>query len=181
VKKGSTSRKRAVQAYVNEQIRAQEVRLIGKEGEQLGVVPIAEALSKAKDAGVDLVEVASVAKPPVCRLMDFSKYRYEKEKQKREGRSHQRGSQLKELRFRPRIEDHDYQTKMKALMRFLDRGNKVKVTLVYRGREMAHQEYGRQLLERIQADAEHRALIEREPVQEGRFIFMTLSPKSDKR
>lgn len=166
---------------MNEDIRVREVRLVDTEGEQLGVVPIAEALQKARDAGVDLVEVAGQTAPPVCRLMDFAKYRYEKEKQLRESRSHQRGAQLKELRFRPRIDEHDYQTKMKSLQKFLEKGNKVKVTLVYRGREMAYQEHGRRVLDRIQADVENIAQVERPPMQEGRFVFMTIAPAQKKK
>lgn len=163
---------------INEQIRVHEVRLVAADGRQRGVVPLAEALQAAREAGLDLVEVAPMTSPPVCRLLDYKKYRYEKEKQKREGRSRQRATQLKELRFRPRIEDHDYQTKMRSLMKFLKRGNKVKVTLVFRGREMVHQEFGQRLLERVLADVAQTAQVERPPAQEGRFVFVTLVPNS---
>ena len=153
------------------------MRLIGPEGEQVGIVAIAEALKKATEAGLDLVEIAPQANPPVCRVMDYAKFLYAKEKQERENRQHQRQTQLKELRFRPQIDDHDYQTKLKSLVKFLKRGNKVKVTLVFRGREMAHQEFGRRLLDRLQVDIAEVATVERAPVQEGRFIFMTLTPR----
>lgn len=153
------------------------MRLIGAEGQQVGIVPIAEALKQAVDASLDLVEIAPQANPPVCRVMDYAKFIYAKEKQERENRQHQRQTQLKEVRFRPQIDDHDYQTKLKHLFKFLKRGNKVKVTLVFRGREMAHQEFGRRLLDRLQVDVAETALVERAPAQEGRFIFMTLAPK----
>ena len=162
---------------MNDRIRAKDVRLIGTEGEQVGIVAIAEALKKAAEAGLDLVEIAPQANPPVCRVMDYAKFLYAKEKQERENRQHQRQTQLKELRFRPQIDDHDYQTKLKSLVKFLKRGNKVKVTLVFRGREMAHQEFGRRLLDRLQVDIAEVATGERPPMQEGRFIFMTLTPR----
>lgn len=162
---------------MNDRIRAKDVRLIGPEGQQVGIVAIAEALKKAAEAGLDLVEIAPQANPPVCRVMDYAKFLYAKEKQERENRQHQRQTQLKELRFRPQIDDHDYQTKLKSLVKFLKRGNKVKVTLVFRGREMAHQEFGRRLLDRLQVDIAEVATVERAPVQEGRFIFMTLTPR----
>ena len=162
---------------MNDRIRAKEVRLIGAAGQQVGIVPIAEALKQASEASLDLVEIAPQANPPVCRVMDYAKFLYAKEKQDRENRQHQRQTQLKELRFRPQIDDHDYQTKLKSLFKFLRRGNKVKVTVVFRGREMAHQEFGRRLLERLQVDIAEAAQVERAPAQEGRFIFLTLAPK----
>ncbi len=167
----------SIQARVNDRIRAKEVRLIGAKGEQVGIVPIVDALKAATEASLDLVEVAPQANPPVCRVMDYSKYLYAKEKQERENRQHQRQTQLKELRFRPQIDDHDYQTKLKSLVKFLKKGNKVKVTLVFRGREMTHQEFGRRLLDRLQVDISEVALVERPPMQEGRFVFMTIAPK----
>ena len=151
--------------------------MVGAEGEQKGVVSIDDALKMAREAGLDLVEVAPQASPPVCRIMDYAKYMYAKAKQERENRHHQRATQLKELRFRPQIDDHDYQTKLKSLKKFLEKGNKVKVTLVFRGREMAHQEFGHRLLERLRRDISEMAQVERAPVQEGRFVFMTLTPK----
>lgn len=152
------------------------MRLIDKDGTQRGVVPTVQALQEAREAGLDLVEVAATTSPPVCRLLDYKKYRYDKEKQERENRAHQRATQLKELRFRPQIDDHDYQTKLRSLVKFLKRGNKVKVTVVFRGREMAHQEFGHQLMERLRTDVARIAQVERAPVQEGRFVYMTLIP-----
>lgn len=162
---------------MNEQIRVREVRLVGADGSQVGVVPIEQAVQAAREAGLDLVEVAAQAHPPVVRVMDYTKYRYEQEKQERENRHHQRAAHLKELRFRPQIDDHDYQTKLRSLMKFLKRGDKVKVTVVFRGREMAHQEFGHRLLERLKTDIDSVAQVERSPIQEGRFIFMTLAPR----
>ena len=150
--------------------------MIGAKGEQEGVVSIDLALKKAVEAALDLVEVAPQANPPVCRILDYAKYRYEQEKQERENQRHQR-SHLKELRFRPQIDDHDYQTKLKSLLKFLKRGDKVKVTLVFRGREMAHQEFGHRLLEKLKADLGDTAQVERAPIQEGRFVYMTVAPK----
>jgi len=174
---GNRNNSSQIQARVNDRIRAREVRLVGAKGEQVGIVPIADALKQAMEASLDLVEVAPQANPPVCRVMDYSKYLYAKEKQERENRQHQRQTQLKELRFRPQIDDHDYQTKLRSLVKFLKKGNKVKVTLVFRGREMAHQEFGRRLLDRLQVDISEVALVERPPMQEGRFVFMTIAPK----
>ena len=162
---------------INERIRVREVRLIGADGAQAGVVPIEVALKMASEASLDLVEVAPLSSPPVCRIMDYAKYRYEQEKQERENRHHQRHAHLKELRFRPQIDEHDYQTKLKSLLKFLKRGDKVKITLVFRGREMAHQEFGVKLMERLKIDIAEGAIIERAPIQEGRFLFMTVAPK----
>ena len=162
---------------INERIRVPQVRLIGAEGEQLGVMSNLEAMTRAREAGLDLVEVAAAARPPVCRVMDFSKYKYEQAKKGKEARKHQRSTHLKEIRIRPRIEQHDYETKLRSVEKFLKRGDKVKVTLVFRGREMAHQEFGRRVLDRFIADLSPTALVERTPVQEGRLIFMTFAPK----
>lgn len=151
--------------------------MVGAQGEQMGVVPIDAAVKAAVEAALDLVEIAPQASPPVCRVMDYAKYRYEQERQERESRHRQKYAQLKELRFRPQIDDHDYQTKLKSLLKFLKRGCKVKVTLVFRGREMAHQEFGHRLLQRLQGDIAEVALVERAPMQEGRFVFLTVVPK----
>lgn len=141
------------------------------------MVGIADALKAANEAGLDLVEVAPLAQPPVCRIMDYAKFLYAKAKQERENRQHQRHTQLKELRFRPQIDEHDYQTKFRSLAKFLKRGNKVKVTVVFRGREMAHQEFGHRLMGRLRQEVMEFAQVERAPSQEGRFLFMTLTPK----
>lgn len=162
---------------MNDRIRAREVRLIGADGAQLGIVPLDQALKAATEAELDLVEVAPQGQPPVCRVMDYAKFLYAKAKQEREQRHHQRHTQLKELRFRPQIDEHDYQTKFRFLEKFLKKGNKVKVTVVFRGREMAHQEFGRRLMERLQSEVAGFAQVERAPAQEGRFLFVTLAPK----
>ncbi|MBI3615116.1 MAG: translation initiation factor IF-3 [Candidatus Omnitrophica bacterium] len=162
---------------VNDRIRVREVRLVSADGAQAGVVPVEEALKAAREANLDLVEVAPLASPPVCRVMDYAKYRYEQARQERESRQHQRHSHLKELRFRPQIDEHDYQTKLRSLVKFLKRGDKVKVTLVFRGREMAHQEFGHRLVQRLQTDIADVAQVERAPMQEGRFVFLTVAPK----
>lgn len=151
--------------------------MIGANGEQLGIMNPAEALRLAREAALDLVEVAPMAKPPVCRIMDFSKYKYEQAKKGKEARRHQRSIHLKEIRVRPRIEEHDYQTKLRALEKFLKRGDKVKLTLVFRGREMAHQEFGKRVLDRFIVELAPRAVVERAPIQEGRMIFLTFAPK----
>lgn len=162
---------------VNERIRIAQVRLIGANGEQLGVVATPDAMRLAREASLDLVEVAAAARPPVCRIMDFSKYKYEQAKKSKEARKHQRSTHLKEIRVRPRIEEHDYHTKLKHLEKFLKRGDKVKLTLVFRGREMAHQEFGKRVLDRFITDLAPTALVERAPIQEGRMIFLTFAPK----
>ena len=162
---------------VNERIRIPQVRLIGANSEQLGIVSTPDALRLAREASLDLVEVAAAARPPVCRIMDFSKYKYEQAKKGKEARKHQRSTHLKEIRVRPRIEEHDYHTKLRFLEKFLKRGDKVKLTLVFRGREMAHQEFGRRVLDRFIADLSPTALVERAPMQEGRMIFLTFAPK----
>jgi translation initiation factor IF-3 len=163
---------------VNHDIKAKEIRLIAPDGTQKGIVPLAEALRVASEAGLDLVEVAPQAQPPVCRIMDYAKFLYAKSKQEREHRlHHQKHAQLKELRFRPQINEHDYQTKFRSLVKFLKRGSKVKVTLMFRGREMAHQEFGHRLLERLRSEVQDFAQVERPPSQEGRFLVMTLAPK----
>ncbi len=161
---------------VNGQIRAREVRLVLGDGKQAGVVSLTEALKAASESGMDLVEIAAAANPPVCRVLDYSKYRYEQEKQDRETRQHQK-QHIKELRFRPQIDEHDYQTKLRSLLKFIKRGDKVKVTLVYRGREMTHQEFGVRLLERLREEISQFAVVERAPIQEGRFVYMTVIPK----
>jgi len=162
---------------VNERIRFPQIRVIGVVGEQLGVMNPTEGMRLAREAGFDLVEVAPAARPPVCRIMDFSKYKYEQAKKSKEARKHQRSTHLKEIRVRPHIEDHDYLTKFRALEKFLKRGDKVRLTLVFRGREMAHQEFGKRVLDRFIADLAPQAIVERAPVQEGRMIFLTFAPK----
>jgi len=151
--------------------------LIGPEGEQLGVFPRDVALKKARDQALDLVEVAPQASPPVCRIMDFAKYRYDQEKKERESKKHQRQVQLKEIRLRPRIDMHDYEIKIKRVREFLSKGHKVKVRLMFRGREMSHQEIGRKLVTKLITDIDKVGKVDREPQMFGRSIITVLCPK----
>ena len=162
---------------VNERIRVKEVRVIGGEGEQLGVMSPPSAMNLAKDAGMDLVEVAPQVNPPVCRIMDYSKYKYEQEKKAREAKKKQRSTHLKEIKLRPNIEEHDYQVKLFHLQRFLKRGDKVRLILAFRGREMTHPEAGRHILERFTKDVTNLSEVEKPPTREGRFITTVLIPK----
>lgn len=162
---------------INEEIDVPEVRLIGVNGEQVGIVRLAEANELAEQAGVDLVEIAPTAQPPVCRLMDYGKYRYQESKKKHDAKLKQKQVQIKEIKFRPNTDEGDYNIKLRSLINFLDEGDKVKVTLRFRGREMAHQEFGMRLLERVKGDLEAVAVVEQFPKMEGRQMVMVLSPK----
>jgi translation initiation factor IF-3 len=160
---------------VNGRIRAREVRVImGSTGEQLGVMKLSDALRKAQGLGLDLVEVAPTANPPVCKIVDFGKFRYDISKQEKEKKSS--GTKLKEIKFRVNIDDHDYLTKIRHGEAFLDKGNKVRVQLQFRGREMAHQEFGMQLMEKVRDDLAGMSQVEMEPKIAGRNVTMTLSP-----
>jgi len=152
------------------------VRVIGVEGQQLGVLPLSDAIRQAKEEGYDLVEVAATAEPPVCRILDFSRYKYELEKQERTARKKQRVVHIKEVKFKPRIEEHDYQVKLGHIRKFLGRGDKAKVTLMFRGREMSHLDLGRRLLDRIVADLGAVGRVERTPLLEGRFLSIIVAP-----
>ncbi len=154
-----------------------EVRLIGVKGEQLGIVTLADANALADEAGVDLVEIAPTAQPPVCRLMDYGKFRYQESKKKHDAKLKQKQVQIKEIKFRPNTDEGDYNIKLRNLVNFLNEGDKVKVTLRFRGREMAHQEFGMRLLERVRDDLESYAIVEQFPKMEGRQMVMVLSPK----
>jgi translation initiation factor IF-3 len=156
------------------------VRLIGTEGEQVGVVSIAEALRIAEEAELDLVEVAADAKPPVCRIMDYGKYLFEENKKKHAARKKQKQIQIKEIKFRPGTEEGDYQVKLRNLVRFLEDGDRAKITLRFRGREMAHQELGLKLLKRIEADLAEVGTVEQFPRLEGRQMVMVIVPKKKK-
>ncbi|MEZ5890864.1 MAG: translation initiation factor IF-3 [Xanthobacteraceae bacterium] len=162
---------------VNEEIRAREVHLIDKDGANRGTVTAAEALRLAEEAGLDLVEIAPNANPPVCKLMDYGKYKYQEQKKAAEARKKQKVVEVKEIKFRPMIDDHDYDVKMRSMVRFFEEGDKVKVTLRFRGREMAHQELGMQLLSRVKEDAGKLAKVEQEPRMEGRQMVMVLAPR----
>jgi translation initiation factor IF-3 len=161
-------------------IRAREVRVIASEGEQLGVMLLREALQKAEESGLDLVEVAPTAVPPVCRIMDFGKYKYEMNKKAHESKKHQTVIAVKEVKLRPRTDDHDVQFKTNNIRRFLEGGDKVKVSIMFRGREMAHPQQGRVLLERIVNDLQSVAIVEQMPRMEGRNMFLMLAAKPQK-
>jgi len=165
------------EARVNSEISAQEVRLIGINGEQIGIVPIATANQMAEQAEVDLVEIAPGASPPVCRLMDYGKFKYRESKKRHEAKLKQKQIVVKEVKFRPGTDEGDYQIKLRNLIKFLDEGDKTKITLRFRGREMAHQEFGIRLLERVRGDLEPYGVVEQWPKMEGRQMIMVLSPK----
>jgi translation initiation factor IF-3 len=162
---------------LNGEINAPEIRLVGEDGEQLGVVPLAVAIAKAEEAELDLVEIAPMAKPPVCRIMDYGKFKYRESKKQHEAKLKLKQIQVKEVKFRPGTDEGDYQIKLRNLIRFLSEGDKAKVTMRYRGREMAHQEFGIRLLERIRSDLEPYAQVEQFPRLEGRQMVMLLAPK----
>jgi translation initiation factor IF-3 len=164
---------------INERIRVPKVRLIGADGEQLGIVEIAEAMRRAQEADLDLVEVAPGSKPPVTRLLDYSKYKYEQEQKQKAARKHQQQVNVREIKLRPKIADHDYETKKNHVERFLRHRNKVKITIMFRGREQAHPERGRNLLQRLFEDLDGLATIESEPLQEGRNMSMMLAPSKE--
>ena len=175
--KGGKRGQKADKTRVNEDIDASEVRLIGLEGEQIGVVSLSEAMDAAADAGVDLVEISPNAEPPVCRVMDYGKFIYEKSKQQKEQKKKQKQIQVKEVKFRPGTDEGDYQVKLRNLRRFLEGGDKAKVTIRFRGREMAHQELGIELLERIKNDLDEVSNCESFPRRaEGRQMIMVLAP-----
>lgn len=153
------------------------MRLIGPEGENLGVLDTREALEKAGDFGLDLVEVSPNVSPPVCRILDYGRYKYEEQKKRAEARKKQKTVELKEIKMRPNIDDHDYGVKMKAIHKFLDEGDKVKVTLRFRGREMAHQDLGKQLLGKVQEELGEKVKVEAHPKLEGRQMIMVLAPR----
>ncbi|WP_107687560.1 translation initiation factor IF-3 [Neisseria wadsworthii] len=165
------------EARINGEITAKEVRLISGSGEQLGIVSLRDALAMSEEQDVDLVEISPTAKPPVCKLMDFGKYKYEQSKKRDEAKKKQKQVQIKEIKFRPGTDEGDYQIKMRNINRFLEDGDKVKVTLRFRGREMAHQEFGAQLLERVKEDLAEVATIEQFPKMEGRQMVMMIAPK----
>jgi translation initiation factor IF-3 len=165
---------------VNEQIRAREVRLVGPEGEQVGIVPLERALQLAADVDLDLVEVAPLARPPVCKLMDFGKFKYESALKAREARRNQQQTVIKEMKLRPKIDPHDYETKKGHVVRFLKAGDKVKVTIMFRGREQSRPELGFRLLQRLASDVEELGFVESQPKQDGRNMIMVIGPHRKK-
>ncbi|MGI9522899.1 MAG: translation initiation factor IF-3 [Hyphomicrobiaceae bacterium] len=162
---------------INDAIRVREVRLIDSTGDNQGVVNIDHALAQAGDAGLDLVEVSPDAKPPVCKILDYGKYKYQEQKKAAEARKKQKTVEVKEIKMRPNIDAHDYDVKMRSMRRFFDDGDKVKVTLRFRGREMAHQQIGRDLMIRVKTDIDEIAKVESEPRLEGRQMVMVLAPR----
>jgi translation initiation factor IF-3 len=161
---------------VNQQIRISPVRVIDQDGEQIGILPIEKALETAEQLGLDLVEVAPMAMPPVCRIMDYGKFKYEEQRKAREARKKQHQFQIKEVKMRPGIEDHDFDFKLKHARRFLEEGNKVKLTMMFRGRQMAHPEHGREVLNRVVVEVEDVGKVESSPSMEGRSMTMVLAP-----
>ena len=164
---------------INEDIRVREVRLVGAEGEQIGIKPTREALQMAIDLNLDLVNVAPQAKPPVCRIMDYGKFRYEQHKKEKEARKNQKIVAVKEVWFRSNIEENDYQTKFRNVVKFLKDGDKVKCSVRFRGREITHASVGQKILERVKLEAAQFCTIERQPKLEGRSMIMILAPKPE--
>ncbi|MDX1593379.1 MAG: translation initiation factor IF-3 [Gammaproteobacteria bacterium] len=165
---------------LNDDITAPKVRLIGADGEQVGIVTLEEAQQASLDADMDLVEIAANAEPPVCKIMDYGKFRFEENKKRHEAKKKQKQIQIKEVKFRPNTDIGDYNVKLRNLTRFLEEGDKTKVTLRFRGREMAHQELGLELLQRIEKDLEEISTVEQAPRREGRLMVMVLAPRKRK-
>ncbi|MFD1698976.1 translation initiation factor IF-3 [Halopseudomonas phragmitis] len=181
IKREMRQDKRAAQRPpINENITAREVRLIGADGEQIGIVSIQEAMAAAEEVKLDLVEISPDAQPPVCRIMDYGKHLFEKKKQQAAARKNQKQIQIKEIKFRPGTEEGDYQVKLRNLIRFLSDGDKAKISLRFRGREMAHQELGMELLKRVEADLAEYGTVEQHPKMEGRQLMMVIAPKKKK-
>ena len=164
----------------NEQIRSREVRVIGAAGEQLGVLSRLEAINIAKEQGYDLVEVATTADPPVCRIMDYGKYKYEQQKKKQDAKKRQTVVQIKEIKLRPKTDEHDFETKLKHIRRFLEEGDRVKVTIFFRGREIVHKDRGVAVIDRVIEETKDLARVDQEPRPEGRTLQMLLAPLAKK-
>ena len=166
---------------MNERIRVREVRVIDDTGQQLGIMPPQQVLAIARQKGLDLVEIAATASPPVCRIMDFGRYQYQEQKRARQAKKHQKIIEVKEIKFRPKVDEHDYQFKRNHIQRFIEDGDKVKATIFFRGREMAHPEIGRRILERLIGDLGEVAMAETAPRQEGNQMHTILSARAGKR
>src|SRR6202161_2132318 len=162
---------------INEDIRVPRVLLIDQNGEKQGIMPTSAALEAAEEVGLDLVEVSPTADPPVCKILDYGKYKYEEQKRKNEARKKQKVIEIKEIKLRPGIDDHDYEVKMRSMVKFIEEGDKVKVTMRFRGRELAHQDLGMNVLMRVRDDLEETAKVEQMPRMEGRQMTMVLSPR----
>ncbi|MCX5753330.1 MAG: translation initiation factor IF-3 [Candidatus Krumholzibacteria bacterium] len=174
-------KEREKRVRVNEQIRLPEIRVIDAEGKQLGILPTPEVLKMAQEQGLDLVEISPTSRPPVCKIMDFGKFKYEQSKKMRDSRKKQHTTHLKEIKIRPKIEEHDLQFKLRNAERFLEEKDKVKITVIFRGREMEHMDMGRKILDRIVTQFADIALIEKDAVQVGKMISMILGPRSDRK
>jgi translation initiation factor IF-3 len=162
---------------VNQEINSPRVRLVDERGQMVGVVNRNDAITRAMEAGLDLVEVAANADPPVCKILDYGKFKYEEQKRKNEARKKQKVIEVKEIKLRPGIDDHDYDVKMRSMLKFIEEGDKVKVTMRFRGRELAHQDIGMNVLMRVRGDLDNVAKIEQMPRMEGRQMVMVMSPK----
>ena len=162
---------------INDKIRVAQVRVIGPDGNQLGIMSIQRALELANQSELDLVEVAPNVNPPVCRIIDFSKFKYDQEKKEREAKKHQKQGRLKEIRLKPNIDEHDYETKVKQAVTFLKRKDKVKVNLFFRGRQMEHMDLGRKILDRFIIDTQSEGQVERDPSLEGRIMYFVIAPR----
>ena len=177
INRGAAPSQKEEEYRINNRIDAREVRLIGADGQNHGVVPIRQALMMAEEANLDLVEISPDAKPPVAKILDYGKFKFQEQKKASEARKKQKVIEIKEIKMRPMIDDHDYDVKMKAIRRFFSEGDKVKITLRFRGREMAHQELGQRLLDQVKKDTQEIAKVESEPRFEGRQIVMILAPR----
>ncbi len=162
---------------INDKIRVAQVRLIGPDGNQLGIMSIQRAMEMASQSELDLVEVAPNVVPPVCRIIDFSKFKYDQEKKEREAKKHQKQSRLKEIRLKPNIDEHDYETKVKQAMAFLKKKDKVKVNLFFRGRQMEHLDLGKKILDKFIIDTQSEGQVEKDPSMEGRIMYFVIAPK----
>ncbi|NKB81213.1 MAG: translation initiation factor IF-3 [Nitrospirales bacterium] len=172
------SRPALIKQRVNHLIKVPEVRVIGPDGEQLGILKTSEAIRQSRELGYDLVEVSSTSEPPVCRIMDFGKFKYEQSKKDHKIRQHQKSTQVKEIKLRPRTDIHDLETKVRRIREFLSEGNKTKITVMFRGREMANKEFGYQAMEKVVEELKECGTIESQPKMEGRNLYMIIAPKS---
>ncbi len=177
---GRYGRQQGPTTRANHQIKAKQVRVIDPDDEQIGILEIEEALHQAEELGLDLVEVSPNSDPPVCRIMDFGQYKYQQSKKQHEAKKHQKVTHLKEIKLRPKTEEHDYRFKLKHAIEFVEAGDKVKVTIMFRGREMTHQELGRRLMDKFVGEIEELAQIESPPKMEGRTLSLILAPKKVK-
>lgn len=172
---------REPQVRINHRIRVSEVRVIDPDGSQIGIMKTGDALRRSNDYGLDLVEISPTAKPPLCRIMDFGKYKYDQEKKKKEQKKNQVQAKLKEVKFRVNVEEHDYETKMRNLVKFIEHGDRVKVSLMFRGRENAHRELGFEVIQRVITDSAAYTSVDQEPRMMGRFVSAILVPKKSQK